>query len=422
MDECILGRNFLRRIGFNLHDHLLRNGEKIDGKRFDELNSNKQDRTPVQYDGLQYNKVDGDPIPPVDAVGASIGNEDPKYLQEALELMVQHANDQGISEKGTKSLEWLINENRDVFRVKLSADETAKVPPLRIKVKQGARPYRAPQRRYAAQQRIFLAETVKKLEQIGAIYKNPNSKWASPALAVSKQGGKDFRFTVDLRGPNSQTEPIVSAMPHLQSLIQSVQGSRFFAKMDMAHAYWQLPLAKESQEMMSIKTSLGVYFSTRLLQGNTDAGSHFQGVTAEVFSDLTDNILQWLDDFMIHAESEEALLIILGRYLSICKTVGLKLHAKKCELFLTEAKFCGRIISEKGVRFDSSRLDCLINMRRSINGAEFQQFICATNWMRNAIPEYAKTLHPLHLLMESIYKASGKRSKRSITKLSLSGL
>ncbi len=48
-------------------------------------------------------------------------------------------------------------------------------------------------------------------------------------------------------------------MLHPESLLQSTQGSSCLAKVDMAHAYWQLPLAPESQEMLSIQTPLGVW-------------------------------------------------------------------------------------------------------------------------------------------------------------------
>lgn len=95
---------------------------------------------------------------------------------------------------------------------------------------------------------------------MGAVYKNPSSKWASPALEVPKPGSSKMRFTVDLRGPNAQTVPIQPSMPHLESMLQSTAGSLCFAQIDMAHAYWQLLLAKDSQEMLSIKTPLRVFF------------------------------------------------------------------------------------------------------------------------------------------------------------------
>ena len=47
--------------------------------------------------------------------------------------------------------------------------------------------------------------------------------------------------------------------------MQSVEGSEVFAEVDMAHAYWQLPLADESKELMFIQTPLGVFLRNFLL-------------------------------------------------------------------------------------------------------------------------------------------------------------
>ena len=124
------------------------------------------------------------------------------------------------------------------------------------------------------------------------IYMHFYHRWASPALAVPKPGSSKLRFTVDLRGPNARTVPIQSAMPHLESSFQNVLGSTCFRKFDAAHGYWQLPLAPQSQEMMSIQTPLGVYSSNRLLQGGYDSGNHFQAVIAEKFQERVQKMLQ----------------------------------------------------------------------------------------------------------------------------------
>lgn len=147
-------------------------------------------------------------------------------------------------------------------------------------------------RLFLLQQREFINRTVKELEQVGAIYKNPTARWASPALAVPKPGSGQLRFTVDLRGPNSMTVKITSAMPHLESKFQDVAGSTCFVSCDLAHGYWQIPLAAESQEMLSIQTPRGVFSSRRLLQDGSDSGNHFQAVLGHRFSGRVDKMLQ----------------------------------------------------------------------------------------------------------------------------------
>jgi hypothetical protein len=42
------------------------------------------------------------------------------------------------------------------------------------------------------------------MESLGLVKKNVASRWASPPLILQKAGPEKFRFTLDLRYPNSQ--------------------------------------------------------------------------------------------------------------------------------------------------------------------------------------------------------------------------
>ena len=161
--------------------------------------------------------------------------------------MLGEAKKNGLSKEGLSRLTRMLEDYRDVFRIKLGPDPPAKVELLQITLVENAHPYRSPQRRYASQHREFIVRTIKELEAVETIYKNPKARWASPALAVTKPGSSRLRFTVDLRGPNARTVPITSAMPHLESHLQDIEGSTCFTNLDLAHGYWQVRLSKESQ-------------------------------------------------------------------------------------------------------------------------------------------------------------------------------
>ena len=53
MEESIMGRSFLKKIGFDLHDHLLRTQYKTNGKQFDELNSEDIKFAALSYRGMR---------------------------------------------------------------------------------------------------------------------------------------------------------------------------------------------------------------------------------------------------------------------------------------------------------------------------------------------------------------------------------
>jgi hypothetical protein len=73
--------------------------------------------------------------------------------------------------------------------------------------------------------------------ELGLIYKNPTSEWASPPLILPKAGPEKFRFTVDLRVPYTQTILVAWPMPHLTDTLDNFQGSALFGSFDLAHGY-----------------------------------------------------------------------------------------------------------------------------------------------------------------------------------------
>ena len=89
--------------------------------------------------------------------------------------ILQHAKDNGISPKGFSELESMLENFRHIFRINLGPDAPAKVSPLKIQLKSGSTPVKLPQWRYAPAQRVFINNTIKNLEKVGAVYKNPTA-------------------------------------------------------------------------------------------------------------------------------------------------------------------------------------------------------------------------------------------------------
>jgi RNase H-like domain found in reverse transcriptase/Reverse transcriptase (RNA-dependent DNA polymerase)/Integrase zinc binding domain/Integrase core domain len=227
---------------------------------------------------------------------------------------------------------------------------------------------------------------------------------------------------VDLRPVNKQTVPISWPMPHVESELSRLHGSNYFSTFDLSHGYWQLPLSRESQECQSFITPDGVYSPTRVLHGTTNAVAHLQSVLQGAFCPMAEQLISWLDDLLLHASSIAKLLEHLRSFFTICREFNLKLHPGKCVLFAAEVRWCGRLISAAGSKFDPRRIQGLLDMPPPTTGADLQQFICAINWMRTAIPSFSTLTAPLHNLLECVYSVTGgKRTKTAVARILLSG-
>lgn len=50
---------------------------------------------------------------------------------------------------------------------------------------------------------------------------------------------------------------------------------------------------------------------------------------------------------------------------------------------------------------------------------QLQQFLCATDWIRNALPAYSQKIAPLPNLMEKVYKEVVKSTKKVVRTISI---
>lgn len=343
-----------------------------------------------------------------------IDNSQHGDIEVELHNMIERARGNGLDDKQTQQLSDVVNEFKDIFRTSFSRGPPANVEPLKIELTPDAKPVRVRLRNYSLDQREFLQKFMKVLIDTGHVYPNPTSKWASAPLLVAKPGPSMYRFTVDLRPVNKYTIKYHYPMPHIEQELTKTQGSKVFCEVDFLHGYWQLPLAEKSQELMSIITPDGIMTPTRVPHGTTNATAHMQAqITKSIPEDLRAHVLSWVDDVLIHAKTFDELLGAIRRLFQVFVQLNFKLHPAKCNLFTKFVRWCGRIISEHGITFDPKRIDGLRGMETPSNGAQLQQFVCAMQWMRSAIPKFSELIKPLLDCMERVFQTAKKRTKRA---------
>jgi Reverse transcriptase (RNA-dependent DNA polymerase) len=277
-------------------------------------------------------------------------------VTEGMLSMLDAARVAGLPMAANRRLQDLVFEFADIWRIGLSPGPPAKIPAMRIQLKPDAQPVRVRVRKYPVEQREFLSRFVGELVANGHAFRNPHATWCAAPLLVPKEGAGNFRFTFDLRPVNRVTVPNSWPMPHLESELGRVSGSRYFSTFDLSNGYWQLALHEDSRDCQSFITPDGVFTPTRVLHGASNAVAHMQSSLQGILHSMSESVLSWLDDLFLHASSVDELLAHLRKFFTICRDHNIKLHPLKCSLFSVEAKWCGRIISAAGVRFDPRRL------------------------------------------------------------------
>ena len=66
-------------------------------------------------------------------------------------------------------------------------------------------------------------------------------------------------------------------LPRIDDLLESLSGGKSFSKLDLAHAYLQIPQEEQSKKYTTITTHKGLFQNNRLPFGLSAAPAIFQG-------------------------------------------------------------------------------------------------------------------------------------------------
>ena len=93
-----------------------------------------------------------------------------------------------------------------------------------------------------------LSQKLKELEKLNIIEKTTGPiYWVSPVIVVPKSDG-DIRLCVDMRRANLAVKRERHPIPTIEELLQEMNQSKIFSKLDVKWAYHQIELDPESRD------------------------------------------------------------------------------------------------------------------------------------------------------------------------------
>ena len=103
------------------------------------------------------------------------------------------------------------------------------------------------------------------------------SPWCNVVVLVCKKDG-GLWFCVDFCRRNSRTKKDAYPLPRMQETMESMVGARFFSIMDLKSGFWQVKMAKDSQQYTTFMVgSMGVYEFLRCHTGFVTLRQHSRG-------------------------------------------------------------------------------------------------------------------------------------------------
>lgn len=87
-------------------------------------------------------------------------------------------------------------------------------------------------------------------------------------------------------------------LPVLDEILDTVEGSKWFSTLDIKSTYHQIELAKESRDITTFVTDMGLYRYKRLMFGISCAPEIFQRIIRSVLRGC-EGTINFIDDILV---------------------------------------------------------------------------------------------------------------------------
>ncbi|KAK7889395.1 hypothetical protein WMY93_024955 [Mugilogobius chulae] len=260
---------------------------------------------------------------------------------------------------------------------------------------------------------------IDRLLKAGVIEKIDASPWVSPIVVTGRKTG-GIRMCTDLREPNKAVITDCYPLPHVDELFTNLHGAKVFSTIDLANAYYQLPLHEESRDLTAFITHDGLFRFCRVPYGLASAPSAFQKMMADILKDVP-GVQNYLDDLIVYGKTQNEHDRNLDSVLCKLKDAGLVLNDKKCHFRKPCLRFLGHIITADGILPDKEHIDAVTNAPPPSDAATLRSFLGLVSWYSKFLPNFATVVAPMRDCANNkdsfIWTAEAQTSFEEIKKL-----
>jgi len=235
----------------------------------------------------------------------------------------------------------------------------------------------------------YISDNIKK-----GFIRESSSPAGYPILFVPKKNGK-LRLCVDYRKLNDITIKNRYPLPRIDQIINQLQGSKVFTKVDLTGAYNLVRMKKGEEWKTAFRTPYGLYEYLVMPMGLTNAPATFQALMNNTLREYIDVFVAvYLDDILIYSKNPDEHEGHVKKVLERLSEHDLYIDLDKCEFSETEVEFLGSVVTPEGIKMDPAKLSAIAEWPTPTNLKELQGFLGFCNYYRRYIEGYSKKALP----------------------------
>ncbi|GKB54574.1 putative reverse transcriptase domain-containing protein [Tanacetum coccineum] len=228
-----------------------------------------------------------------------------------------------------------------------------------------------------------------------------SSPWGAPILFVKKKD-ESFRMCIDYRELNKLTIKNRYPLPMIDDLLDQLQGSQYFSKIDLRFGYHQLRVHEDDIPKNAFRTRYGHFEFTIIPFGLTKALAVFMDLMNRVCRSYLDKfVIVFIDDILIYYKTREEHEEHLRLVLELLKKERLYEKFSKCEFWLREVRFLRHVINGDGIHVDPSKIEAVRNWEAPRTLSEVRSFLGLAGYYCRFIKNFSKIGKPLTVLTKN---------------------
>jgi hypothetical protein len=299
-------------------------------------------------------------------------------------------------------LDEIKSEFKDVLAETLDTDEVMTGPPMHIHLRDDTRIQPAQfltARAIPLHLKSSAEEAVTQILEKGILARVERpTDWVSPGHFVPKPNGT-ARLVTDYTRLNQYVKRPIHPFPATLDILQNINpNSKWFAKLDAIHGYFQIPLDTESSYLTTFLLPSGRYRYTRAPMGLNASGDEFCMRTDMALQGLT-GVSKLVDDILVEGATIEQLRQRLVKVLERCRKHAIKLSIDKLEIGQT-VNFAGHIISHRGIKPDPKKVEAISAFPSPKDVTHLRSFLGLANQLGHFIPDLAQATQKMRQLLK----------------------
>lgn len=277
---------------------------------------------------------------------------------------------------------------------------------VHLQVDQNVPPVRMPLRKIPVPIKEKVAAELNRLKENGIIAPVTGpTDWLSALLIVQKANG-DIRVCVDPKPLNKALKRDHFPMPILDDILPKLTKAKIFSTVDVANAFWHIPLDNESSRLTAFETPFGKFRWLRLPFGVSVSPEIFQRRLLEVLDGL-EGIACIADDILVYGcgntvaeaktDHDKKFYALLER----CRNCNIRLNRSKLKLHQTSVKFMGHELSSNSINPDPGKVKAIVEMPKPSDRQALQRLIGMATYLSRYVSNFSNLTAPLRELLKA---------------------